>query len=653
MRPALRTLGRETGFLLLGYSAIAIPMRLVWLSLAEGAPAASFFAIWWGDIAAALIVAAAWVLLVGFLPWRAFRIWSGGVLLVLCGLALIASARYYLNYETPFRPSHLSHVEGAAQMTESIAAELNAPVILGAIAVVLFVALWGAAGLRGWGFGLVAPTHNRVARASAVLVGEGLLAIAVGFGHNLGRTSGTAERGFNLLHQLAMVGEGGAPRPRSELGAASRNGDRPRSVRFSADSLVSTTLHPRFPFPAQGKRFNIVIYLFEGTAVEYIGQHQDGRALTPNWTRLAENSLRMLNHHASNPLTINALFSLLTSAFPLPADRWAIKDFPALPVQSLPEKLHAAGYRTGIVNTGYFKYARQENFLRRRGFDLIMDVNQLRRPPYTRTLNWGIDDRALIGPAVAFAKSDPNRPFFLLMKPETPHHPYDVPEDRFLLQKPEQVSGSRARSLAKYKNALFFADHVMGEAIESFEQAGLGEDTLFFVLADHGEAFGQHRGNYNHPFYIYQENIHVPFLIYNKRLFPRTRSLDRITRHEDVPVTILDLLGLPGDQDHQGRSFLRAGREQIAFFNTTWRNDLAGLRDGRWKYIFNRKTEAAELYDLLADPREQNNLAQESPQLVRRYHEKLMAFRAHQRAWYERVLGRRIDWTLTMSKDGL
>ncbi len=652
MSRALRHPLRESAFFLAGFAILSVPLRLVWLSLAGGAPPAGFLHLWFDDLAAGLLLSTVWLLVSIGLPGRGARWAVAGFLLAQAGLWSIASTKYYLNYETPFRLSHLAHVEGATQMTQSIASEITGTVAVGALLVVCFSATWAWLGAR---LPATAVSIESLAGRLPGFLGTAVAsAVLLGLVHLITPTGPEQERGYNLLYRVTLAGSThSGPRVAGGLDAAIATNNEPFRFRFGSNSVENPKRLPRLPFPDKGKQFNIVIYLFEGTSAEYIGRRVNGRSVTPNWERFAQNSLRMRNHHASNPLTINALFSILTSAFPLPADRWVIKDHPDLPVASLPEALRRVGYRTGILNTGYFKYAGQDRFLGRRGFDLMMDVNQLRKPPYTYALNWGIDDRALIGPALEFARVGTNRPFFLLLKPETPHHPYDVPEDRFYLTRPERVTGARERSLAKYENALYFADHVMGETVRAFEEAGFADNTLFFLIADHGEAFGQHRGNYNHPFFVYQENMHVPFLIYNRRLFRTGMDVDRITRHVDVPITVLDIVGLAPSPEQQGVSFLRAGFEQMAFFNTTWRNDLIGLRDGRWKYIYNLKSGQSELYDLSRDAREQYNLAQTEAQLLDLYRTRLFAFRAHQRKWYEKVAGRPIDWSLTMSKDGL
>ena len=38
-------------------------------------------------------------------------------------------------------------------------------------------------------------------------------------------------------------------------------------------------------------------------------------------------------------------------------------------------------------------------------------------------------------------------------------------------------------------------------------------NTLFVLFGDHGEAFGQHEGNFGHTLFIYDENVRVPYVI--------------------------------------------------------------------------------------------------------------------------------------------
>ena len=114
---------------------------------------------------------------------------------------------------------------------------------------------------------------------------------------------------------------------------------------------------------------------------------------------------------------------------------------------------------------------------------------------------------------------------------------------------------------------------------------------------------------------------------------------------------MLDILGLADrlDERHEGRSLLAGGPPQMATFYTSWRNRLAGVRDQRYKYIYNLETGREELYDLRRDPGEYRQL--EDPALKDRYRNYIFELTVYQRKYFEKVLNRGIDWSATQEKD--
>jgi len=193
----------------------------------------------------------------------------------------------------------------------------------------------------------------------------------------------------------------------------------------------------------------------------------------------------------------------------------------------------------------------------------------------------------------------------------------------------------------KYRNSLHYADAVLGMLVDRLEREGLMDNTLFILVADHGEAFSQHRGNYGHPLFLYEENVHVPLLIYNRRLFPRPVVFTGLSRHIDILPTIQDALGIPDLEGQEGISLLAERREQMALLHTSWNDELLGLRDARWKYIRNSVSGAEELYDLEADPAEAKNLVAEKQDVAARYRDVVEKSSRYRAAFFERVLGRK------------
>jgi arylsulfatase A-like enzyme len=122
--------------------------------------------------------------------------------------------------------------------------------------------------------------------------------------------------------------------------------------------------------------------------------------------------------------------------------------------------------------------------------------------------------------------------------------------------------------------------------------------------------------------------LRMPPPLYFPPWSPRYDRVRATVSSVDVLPSVLEYLGLPTDETHQGRSFMsrldeRGGEiflEQHLIPYGPVR--IFGLRDGRWKYIIearnkNRTTPRHMLFDLEADPAEQNNLARLEPEITR------------------------------------
>ncbi|HEY6346382.1 MAG TPA: sulfatase/phosphatase domain-containing protein [Bryobacteraceae bacterium] len=149
---------------------------------------------------------------------------------------------------------------------------------------------------------------------------------------------------------------------------------------------------------------------------------------------------------------------------------------------------------------------------------------------------------------------------------------------------------------------------------------------MWIIYGDHGEAFGQHPGNYAHTFFIYEENVHVPFLIAAPGAIHSQIRVRKVVSLVDTAPTVLDLAGLTIQDPYQGRSMLDGGlapEPRMALFFTDYSLPLLGLRDGPWKFIYRLDTRRPKLFNLDRDPGEQTDLAREYAERV---------------AWYEQVV---------------
>ena len=451
---------------------------------------------------------------------------------------------------------------------------------------------------------------------------------------------------MSILHEFSMnpvYNLFGPEAPAEQAGAARVNpGADAFSFRLNTDSMLTARRYGRQESIPRHKKYNIILYFFESTPRKYYDVKINGRYVIGTWHRLEKNSLNFRNHYVNYPLSANALLSVLTSAYDLNFKEMTIQKYPDIKLRTLSEILKERGYRTCLIHTGGLGYAGQGRFLKNRKFDQIIDYNQLiKTGPYNRQVGWGVDERAMIRPGIRFVEKNRSEPFFLVFMPVNPHHPYAIPDSRFRItgEIPEDADFKKKNWL-NYLNSLHYSDVSLGMLVDELEKEGLMEDTLFFLFADHGEAFYQHKMNYNHPLYIYNENVHVPFLIYNKKIFPAPLYFDGITRHIDIMPTLLDILGIPRSPEQEGVPILAPHREQCALLHTSWKDDYMGIVDGKWKYICRTGDLIEELYNLDEDPDEKNNLASRQAALVERYRAFVIKARKYKNDYYERILKR-------------
>jgi arylsulfatase A-like enzyme len=384
----------------------------------------------------------------------------------------------------------------------------------------------------------------------------------------------------------------------------------------------------------RGKKKNVILYFLESTPYSVIGKKIQGKELTPNLNKLKDKSLFFKRHYANVPLSINAFYNVNCSAYALPDGAWISLALPDFPVPCLSQILKKQGYRTVGLHAGYLGYAKQKRFMQKRDFDLLMDAETVKKPPYNKGMGpWGAaDERALIKPLGDFVAADAAKPFFAVLFAFAPHHPYDMPEDY-----PELLGEDAGfkKQQRNFFNSIHFADDAFGTLIAELEKKGLMKDTILIAFGDHGEAFYEHRGNYNHPFFIYEENVHVPLFVWYDGIQPG--EIGRVTSHVDVLPTVLDLLDQKhlASPMHVGRSMLKGGAETVAHLQAYWQEEFSGIVDRRYKFI-RKETGAKELFDLAVDPGEAQNLADKLPEVATLYNQLTEKAFAQKKAYYKK-----------------
>jgi glucan phosphoethanolaminetransferase (alkaline phosphatase superfamily) len=357
---------------------------------------------------------------------------------------------------------------------------------------------------------------------------------------------------------------------------------------------------------------NVVLIVLESAGARYLRPYGARQDPMPNLSELSETALIFEDAYAVYPESIKALFSTLCSRYP--AMDTKTESYAGITTESLSSVLNNAGYRTALFHSGRFMYLGMEAVVENRGYEVLEDAGAIGG---NHESSFGVDEPSTVNRALAWIDSlDRGERFFLTYLPIAGHHPYETPEPGPF---PEQEETDR------YLNALYYSDASLGLLLGGLRERGLDQKTLFIIFGDHGQAFGQHEGNYGHSLFLYEENIRVPYLVASPGLITEQARITKTISLIDTAPTILDLLGLPQPADYQGSSAL--GRKPaMALFYTDYSLGLMGLRDGCWKFIDEIESGRAKLFDLCRDAAEMNDLSD-------LYAERVTAYRGLLRRW--------------------
>lgn len=383
----------------------------------------------------------------------------------------------------------------------------------------------------------------------------------------------------------------------------------------------------------ESSRPDILFVLIDSIKASHLGCYGYSRNTTPNIDRFAkEEGVRFETVIPGGSWTVPSVMTLFTS---LPADEHR-RVMPNLPhnekAVTLAEALHGAGYATiGITSNPMVNH----RFGNGKGFDLWDD--------YSATLP---PDAGMEKIASGYAKGmaltrmglnrlkrrNPDKPLFLFLFYMDPHWdfypppPYDKtfdstgkgPIKNAWAMKAEKVTPEiRQRTIDAYDGEIAYCDFAISNLLASVAATPRWKDTIVVIVGDHGESFWE-RGYSGHGNYLYDQELKVPMIIRVPKSCGQKPSV--VVKGQvgslDLAPTLLDLAGVPVPPSWKGHSLVPAmasgvsgGRPVVT--ETRVRDGLwqRAVRTDRYKVIaIDDFEKPVEVYDLVADPGETNNL---------------------------------------------
>jgi len=422
---------------------------------------------------------------------------------------------------------------------------------------------------------------------------------------------------------------------------------------------------------------NIIYIMADDLGYGEVGCYGQVDIKTPNIDKLADEGMRFTQHYSGSPVCAPARSVLMTGLhtghtpsrgnmevdpygqFPLPGETITVA-----------ELLKRAGYKTamygkwglGVENTtgdpnlqgfddfyGYYCQVHAHNsfpeYLYHNGEKIMLnnEVNYLPEDHWTRGLggyatkkvDYSNDD--FFEMAVEFIDKSKDSPFFLYIPVTMPHDNGEAPEGEKYESPTLKPYETEDWSFEKKSRAAVITrmDSYIGLIMEELEKTNLSQNTILIFTSDNGcdnpdffNGSGALRGMKRD---VYEGGIRVPLIVrWTGNIKPGSVS-DHISAFWDFLPTVCDIAGLNIDMETDGISYLPEllGNPQKKHDYLYWEFQELGkkqaTRKGKWKAVrlnvFENPEAPLELYNLETDIGEQNNVAENYPDVVKQMEE--------------------------------
>jgi arylsulfatase A-like enzyme len=385
---------------------------------------------------------------------------------------------------------------------------------------------------------------------------------------------------------------------------------------------------------AESRPPNVILIVLESVAARWTGVSGGTYDTTPTLKSESARGLVFDNFYAHVGRSSNSLASMLLSIYPRLDFRDFTEEYPLVKRTSLAGVFQDRGYRTLFITPSDMTWAGWREFVRTRGFAEVKDYRDLGCGQLVSS--WGVEDRCLVDGVVDVIAHAQGKPFFVMGWTQQTHHPYE-PTPGVPLHDLMKEPVPDAYDLGRYLNVLHETDQQLERIFDAVRAAHLGDNTLIVVVGDHGQAFGYPHDTYLQGRTVYEEDVHVPLLFWLPQRYRTPVHSPVVGGHVDLAPTIAELAGIPAAADWQGSSLFDPRHPPRAYFYVAQDEFKLGVREDNWKYVFDLRAGAEELYDLDRDPNEQKNVAASQPERCARLRQRLAAWAEANRRQFERL----------------
>lgn len=381
---------------------------------------------------------------------------------------------------------------------------------------------------------------------------------------------------------------------------------------------------------------NIAIIILESTRKDALSFYNpELKHKTPFFDQLAQDSL--VFHHAQTvvPHTSKALVNIHCGLAPY-LNMPIAESLYGMPADCLASQLSQHGYQSIFMQSATRYFENRAELVKQFGFQQFFSAEDVDTDKYQKNY-FGFGDEVILERNKQWL-SEQQSPFIASYLTIGPHWPYELDPTKEELKffKP-QYDGLRLFDLQKpfnhYLNNVHYQDEFLEQLFQQYKDAGLYENTVFIVLADHGESFGEHH-HLQHNNNLYPEVLDIPMLVHIPFAKQYHGENHDLVQQKDIISIVNNIL-------QQNAPLAHINNDKLFAACWYWRWCLART-DDNYRYIHNFDIAPDELYDVQRDAKMHNNTAADNIKITQQ-------FRRETLAWYNSQLA--LYWQQFQPKD--
>ncbi|EMR73863.1 arylsulfatase A family protein [Thaumarchaeota archaeon SCGC AB-539-E09] len=413
---------------------------------------------------------------------------------------------------------------------------------------------------------------------------------------------------------------------------------------------------------------NVVLITIDSLRTDHIGVYGYHKETTPNLDRFAEESVIFSNAFTNGAHTAISFPSILTSAY---GSMYGGYGYLSTERLSIAEWISKQGYTTAAFHSNpylsstynYDKYfdvfydslfskasslsfkiliklveLAQENKIIRNIIPYILKILRCFKPyklPY--------EDAQQITQKVIRWLEKRDKKFFLWVHYMDTHWPWlshqSLSSEKInskdayniwwkMLIDPSAITNEELTNITDlYDGEIKYLDHVLGNLFNNLKKMDIYDNSIIIVTSDHGEELGDHGDIGHHNAKLYEEIIHIPLMIRFSRKKNSGKKIDNLVSLLDIAPTVADFLGSKIPDEWMGNNLIpiltndtnEASNGVISEGKIKRGLNTLSYRSKKWKYIFNEANNKHELYAIIHDPKEKQNLSALKPNVVQKF----------------------------------